>query len=185
MSIYRFSLLVVSSALLAACTPEPQRDTTADTSPEVVDSPGAVTPTKPVTPTKTYEAPDPFARIPRERWVHGAPSDLDKVTCAAKELTSPDPAGLRQIMKRNGPQLLSCYKNALPNSPTLAGNISMRFLVRSDGSVRSCTITRSLGTPEMGRCMCQAILAMRGFRAPLGRGCHSAYTYTLKLTPPN
>ncbi|MBU1239528.1 hypothetical protein KKF84_10145 [Myxococcota bacterium] len=178
-------ILFILLFIAASCTPEPPRDTTADTHVETVDSPGTQEKVQPQDPIKTFHPRDHYASIPRGEWQHSPTSPLDTQPCSAQTLSAPDKRGLRKVMAQNGKLLLACYQKGLKKNPTLGGSIALRFLVRSDASVRSCTVTQPLSVALVGRCMCSEILRFKGFTGPTTPGCLNVYNYTLKLSPPN
>ncbi len=54
-----------------------------------------------------------------------------------------------------------CYEQGLKTSPTLAGTVRLRFVIRSDGSVSNLATSGDLGDTTVESCIGQTISTLR------------------------
>ncbi len=79
-----------------------------------------------------------------------------------------DPAEIRRVVQADRPKYQQCYEAALTKSPTLAGKVSVHFIVGVDGSVASAENSGStLADAKVVDCVVQAFSKLR-FPAPKG-----------------
>ncbi|HLD46112.1 MAG TPA: AgmX/PglI C-terminal domain-containing protein, partial [bacterium] len=74
------------------------------------------------------------------------------------------------VIKRNLNQIRYCYQRELSKNPSLAGNISVKFVIAKDGTVSSATIRRSaLNNTKVESCLCDRFMRFQ-FPEPTGGG---------------
>lgn len=74
----------------------------------------------------------------------------------------------------------SCYVRALPNNPTLAGRIDVRFTIGESGRVTSINASGLSEAPEVGNCASSAI---RRLSFPQPTGGSVDFTFPLTFSP--
>lgn len=74
------------------------------------------------------------------------------------------------VIKQNLSRIRYCYQRELVRSPSLAGRVTVRFIIAKDGSVSSATTkTSSLGAPNVESCINSKFMQFR-FPEPKGGG---------------
>ena len=73
------------------------------------------------------------------------------ITNSDPEVTgSMDPELIRRVVRSHHDQLKYCYDNALTKNPKLTGKVSVRWIIREDGTVASSNVvTTTTGTPDL------------------------------------
>ncbi len=71
----------------------------------------------------------------------------------------------------------SCYERALPNNPTLAGRIDVRFTISPSGSASGVDARGMSEAPEVGLCIASAIRRV-SFPAPTGGAVAFSFPFT-------
>jgi TonB family protein len=75
---------------------------------------------------------------------------------------------VRAIVTTHSADVRACYDQALARRPSLAGTLSVEFVIGPKGDVTSATVTRStLGDAAMEDCV---VRKARGWRFPAPRG---------------
>ncbi len=90
-------------------------------------------------------------------------------------------ADLEPVVKRHMNQIRYCYQRELVKSPTLAGKITVKFVITKDGSVSSATTKAStMGSPAVESCLNARFLRFE-FPKPKGGGLVIAsYPFTFR-----
>ncbi|MGZ3479032.1 MAG: AgmX/PglI C-terminal domain-containing protein, partial [Myxococcaceae bacterium] len=93
------------------------------------------------------------------------------ITNSDPEVTgSMDPELIRRVVRSHHDQLKYCYDNALTKNPKLIGKVSVRWIIREDGTVASSNVvSSSSGTPELDQCISGRVLLWI-FPKPKGGG---------------
>ena len=93
------------------------------------------------------------------------------ITNSDPEVTgSMDPELIRRVVRSHHDQLKYCYDNALTKNPKLTGKVSVRWIIREDGTVASSNVVSSTsGTPELDHCIAGRVLLWI-FPKPKGGG---------------
>jgi len=93
------------------------------------------------------------------------------ITQSDPEVTgSMDPELIRRVVRSHHDQLKYCYDNALTKNPKLTGKVSVRWIIREDGTVASSNVVSSTsGTPELDHCISGRVLLWI-FPKPKGGG---------------
>jgi hypothetical protein len=102
----------------------------------------------------------------------GKKSSADiSITNSDPEVTgSMDPELIRRVVRSHHDQLKYCYDNALTKNPKLTGKVSVRWIIREDGTVASSNVTTTTtGTPDLDRCIAGRVLTWI-FPKPKGGG---------------
>jgi hypothetical protein len=92
-------------------------------------------------------------------------------------------ADTANLLESRSAELRTCYENALVTDTSLAGTVTVQFVVRPDsGRIENPTIdpTRSTATPALGECVITAINGL--VLAPPDRNEGRA-TYTYEFRP--
>ena len=83
---------------------------------------------------------------------------------------SMDPELIRRVVRSHHDQLKYCYDNALTRNPKLTGKVSVRWIIREDGTVASSNVqTTTTGTPDLDKCIAGRVLTWI-FPKPKGGG---------------
>jgi hypothetical protein len=73
-----------------------------------------------------------------------------------------------QVVKKHMPLFRQCYEQALTQSPTLEGKITIGFVIVGSGAVGAATIqSNSMNDPAIGSCVRQRMMSIQ-FPAPKG-----------------
>jgi TonB family protein len=81
-----------------------------------------------------------------------------------------DPELILRVVRSHHDQLKYCYDNALTRNPKLTGKVSVRWIIREDGTVASSNVTNTTtGTPDLDRCIAGRVLTWI-FPKPKGGG---------------
>ncbi len=90
---------------------------------------------------------------------------LDPILLGAMERAVVD-----EVIDARKAAIRACYEQALPNAPTLAGKVIVKFVIASDGTVSSAVTKRSdLGRPDVEDCIVNVVFQAR-FSPPTGGG---------------
>lgn len=85
-------------------------------------------------------------------------------------LGSLDKSLIDRTVKKHLAQIRYCYERELKTDPSLAGKVTMKFVIEADGSVSSAIVkSTTLGSETVEACLSQRLLRMR-FPAPKGGG---------------
>jgi TonB family protein len=77
---------------------------------------------------------------------------------------------IREVMQANQGKVRYCYERELPKTPSLAGTVVVKFVIRPNGSVASAVIVSStLGNAAAEQCITGALTKFV-FPPPLGGG---------------
>ncbi|PTL75197.1 adventurous gliding motility protein GltG [Vitiosangium sp. GDMCC 1.1324] len=75
---------------------------------------------------------------------------------------------VRQVIQRNRSQVRYCYESLLNRYPTLAGKVSVRFVISAEGSVATSDVAQATtGNPELEKCVAGKV---RGWVFPKLKG---------------
>jgi hypothetical protein len=89
---------------------------------------------------------------------------------------------IRRIVRANINEVRDCYNVGLGRDPTLAGRVSIDFVISGDGSVSSAMVKEdTLADPSVGQCIAKAVETWE-FPKPKGGG-NVVVTYPFNLTP--
>jgi hypothetical protein len=105
---------------------------------------------------------------------------LDRIAATPQPMPigSSDPIGMgsldkeliRQVIRRNINEIRYCYERQLAADPTLAGQISVRFVISGDGTVSESTVARATtNDPEFEACVAGRVATWL-FPKPVGGG---------------
>ncbi len=73
-----------------------------------------------------------------------------------------DKSEIDKVIKRHMNSIRYCYSRELTKTPSLAGKISVKFIIAKDGSVSSSTIAQSsMGSPAVESCLTGRFLRMQ------------------------
>ncbi len=95
----------------------------------------------------------------------GSPGRLDPIILGALDRSEID-----AVIERHWKKVRACYKKGLKENKALAGTVTLKFAIATDGTVSKSEVKKStLSAPEVERCMAQAIHRMT-FPSPKGGG---------------
>jgi TonB family protein len=91
---------------------------------------------------------------------------------------------IQRIVRVHVPSVRDCYERQLAKAPTLAGRVSLRFVISHSGSVVSAKVQSStLGQPDVESCVLRAIKRIT-FPPPAGGGVVIVtYPFQFKTAP--
>ncbi len=91
------------------------------------------------------------------------------------------PEVIQRIVRQNFGRIRKCYEDGLRTSSTMAGRVTVRFVIEPDGSVvDSAGTTDGTLTPVVGRCVANA---MKLLSFPPPEGGKVTITYPFQLSP--
>jgi hypothetical protein len=91
------------------------------------------------------------------------------------------PEAIRRIVRQNFGRFRLCYENALAHNPTLAGRVTVRFVIGRDGSVASVENGGSdISDPAVVRCV---VRSFYGLSFPQPEGGIVTVTYPIVFAP--
>jgi len=109
----------------------------------------------------------------------GAPSGTGTLG-GGGELGCRDEAAIARAVEARRGSIRRCYNAALKQNPSLAGEISVRFVIGESGAIRTAEIVgRSVADAEMEACVLGELKALRFDESP---GCDTVVRYTFHLT---
>ncbi|MEZ4410202.1 MAG: AgmX/PglI C-terminal domain-containing protein [Polyangiales bacterium] len=80
------------------------------------------------------------------------------------------PAVIRRVVRRHSNEVRSCYAQGLAQDPQLAGRVTVRFAIGSEGRVIGVTVVEdTLPSPSVGECIARAVRRWE-FPQPEGGG---------------
>jgi len=89
---------------------------------------------------------------------------------------------IRRVVLRNIGQVNHCYEQGLATSPSLAGRVSVRFVIGSGGNVMASAVaSETLGVPSVSQCIANAV-GRWSFPVPADSGAITV-TYPFSLIP--
>jgi TonB family protein len=90
---------------------------------------------------------------------------------------------IREVMQGNQAKVRYCYERELLKTPSLAGTVVVKFVIRADGGVASASVASStLGSPAVEQCITTAVMTFV-FPPPKGGGIVVvSYPYKLQTT---
>ena len=98
-------------------------------------------------------------KFANDRFDHGTPAER----AAASPPAAPDVAGehgrlapeaIQAVVRRDFGRFRTCYEKALPRNKTLAGTVTVSFVINPDGSVRDASDNAStLADPHVVQCV--------------------------------
>ncbi len=98
------------------------------------------------------------------------------------EVQGISPDVIRRVVLRNIGQVNHCYEQGLATSPSLAGRVSVRFVIGSGGNVMASTVASdNLGVPSVSQCIANAV-GRWSFPVPADSGAITV-TYPFSLIP--
>ena len=171
--------LVVGGASLFLRRPAPAVTTASATHGWTTPPP----PTPPPPPVVTETVPVPSASVPTD-------TDAGAVPKALAGQGTPTVSGslpadvIRSVVKRHMGQIRYCYEHGLATNPSLAGKVTIHFVIAADGKVASATESDStLGAPTVTACIVSTFKAMV-FPAPSGGIVNATYPLTFATAGP-
>jgi hypothetical protein len=79
--------------------------------------------------------------------------------------------------------MLLCYQQGLLSNPSLTGRVTVRFLIREDGSVASASAASELPDPRVGPCIAAAFASLSFGSVDEHVGGTVAVSYPMMLLP--
>ncbi|MDZ7267994.1 MAG: AgmX/PglI C-terminal domain-containing protein [candidate division KSB1 bacterium] len=136
----------------------------------------AAAPKKEVTATREFQKVEPVESLVEEAVIPGVTGLARR---RPRETASRDPARMREIVMSHSAAIQDCYRQALKTSPTLKGEVSVRFTVAYTGRVTEASVISStLNLPDLDKCILRKILRWNDF----GRMDPSTPDVTLRQT---
>ncbi|HWU86864.1 MAG TPA: AgmX/PglI C-terminal domain-containing protein [Kofleriaceae bacterium] len=90
-----------------------------------------------------------------------------------------DPAIIRRYIKRNQAHIQYCYEKELASKPSLAGTVTVRFMIETNGRV---TNARGAGMPVVEDCVAKVIETIE-FPKPKQGAVNVSYPFVFSTTP--
>ncbi len=136
----------------------------------------AAAPKKEVKATREFERVEPVESLVEEAAIPGVTGLARR---RPREMATRDPARMREIVMSHSAAIQDCYRQALKTSPTLKGQVSVRFTVAHTGKViEASVISSTLNLSDLDKCILRKILRWNDF----GRMDPSTPDVTLKQT---
>jgi TonB family protein len=117
-------------------------------------------------------AKKPGGKVPSKVEIRGK---SEVFGCLSKEV-------IRRVIRQHLNEVKHCYEKGLMNAPDLSGRIGVKFSIRRDGAVGSCTVTsNTLGDAGVGKCVAKAV---KRWSFPPLEGCGVVVvTYPFSFVP--
>jgi TonB family protein len=95
-----------------------------------------------------------------------------------------DTDDISRVVRTNEGTVKACYERALEGKPTLAGRVTIQFVIAGDGSVEASRLDSStIGSPSTEACIVETACAWRFPKTQGGGPVTVTYPFTLAPAP--